>query len=70
VVRGINVNIYDLEHYDRLLESGCGDGAVLRRFTTVKELSKYSKKEKKIYPLEEAKEKGALKLMLRGLFRR
>jgi hypothetical protein len=42
--------------------------ARVRRFATVKELADYSKKKKKIYPREQAKDEGgALDLMLRRL---
>lgn len=66
-MKDIHVNIYDLEHYDRLHEIGHADRAALRRFATVKELAKYSKKGK-IYPRDKAKAKGALRFMLRGCF--
>jgi hypothetical protein len=63
-VDAIHINIYDLEHYDRLHELERAEGAVLRRFDTVKELAKYSKRGK-VYPRDLAKAKGALRFLLR-----
>jgi hypothetical protein len=45
-----------------------GEKTTLKKFADVRALAKYSKKHKKIYPKERAKQQGAVKFMLRGLF--
>ncbi|KAF8441940.1 hypothetical protein BDZ91DRAFT_181741 [Kalaharituber pfeilii] len=62
----VHVNIYDFIVYQRAQLAG--QQATLRRFPTVKELAKYSKK-KKIYPLLAAKKDATLRLLLRPLSR-
>ncbi len=61
VLKPIHVNIFDVLEFHR------GQRQELRRFDTVKQLAKYSKKNNKIFPKRMAK-RGALKFLLRKLF--
>ncbi|KAI5840874.1 hypothetical protein DFP73DRAFT_178054 [Morchella snyderi] len=56
----LNVNIYDLLHFKRT-------GAAFELFPTVKELRKYTKQKKLIFPKAKAKE-GPLRFLLRDIF--
>ncbi|KAF8244306.1 hypothetical protein K440DRAFT_663562 [Wilcoxina mikolae CBS 423.85] len=62
----INVNIFDLLQHERAVQRG--EKVQLMKFPDVRALAKYSKKHKKIYPKARAKQQGAVRFMLRGLF--
>lgn len=74
VLRPIRVNIFDLLEYHKAYER-CQGQVVnlvpLRKFATVKALAEYSMDNdyEKVYPRKQAKKQGALKFMLRKLFR-
>ncbi|KAF8242193.1 hypothetical protein K440DRAFT_591220, partial [Wilcoxina mikolae CBS 423.85] len=61
-LRDIHVNIFDLLQHVRTGATG-----QVRRFETVRELARYSKNSKKIYPKEQAKG-SALRFLLRHIF--
>ena len=63
------MNIYDVLHHERMhFTNGKPNGRVplLKRYRTVRELARYSTKHEKVFPKVEAKEKGALKKLLRS----
>ncbi|KAI5788967.1 hypothetical protein DFH27DRAFT_655600 [Peziza echinospora] len=55
------VNIFDLLDYKR------GTTGIPTRFKTVGELASYSYRKGRVYPLEAAKKRGILRLLLRGI---
>jgi hypothetical protein len=63
------VNIYDLLEYAKKWTADPDTAGILKRFGKVKGLRNYSKKNGLIYPKHAAKEQGALRCMLRPLFR-
>ncbi|KAF8415622.1 hypothetical protein EV426DRAFT_706982 [Tirmania nivea] len=68
VLRPIKVNIYDFIEYERNVQRGTKPQTP-KRFKTDSELGKYSKKKGRVYALEDAKEDGVLRLLLRRIFR-
>ncbi|KAI5864713.1 hypothetical protein GGS23DRAFT_595422 [Durotheca rogersii] len=60
-IRGVHVNLVDLVH------GGRTDSPV-QVFESLEKLRKYSKRGHKIFPLEEAKEEGLLKHLLRKIY--
>ena len=70
MLSGIHVNIFDLVAHERLFRKDPETPMeLLKRFKNVKTLARYSKETDKIYPRDLAKRQGALKFMLRHLFK-